>query len=224
MIYKYRIYCETEQTYVYTWAETEPTTCPNNPAHTINTDTIVIVDEADNEPHKVRTLNCAESMGIHGKFIQIKTADDSATKFVDNDKDGNDQGHITYIMKDSNGDTTTDKSLAVETHIDIEVDFNIELYGGKFCVPSELAGSNDDAWKLFAIMAPDIPEANGGSHPFVNNLGIKWYKGSSYDCSSLVNPKPVAYDPVYHSGKLRLIFKHPQGASSEFQILIGMYK
>lgn len=43
-VYKYSIYCETEEATVYTWAESEPTTCPNNTAHTIDTDSISIVE------------------------------------------------------------------------------------------------------------------------------------------------------------------------------------
>jgi hypothetical protein len=44
-VYKYRIYCNTEAQNVYQWAETEPSTCPNNTAHTINPNSISIVDE-----------------------------------------------------------------------------------------------------------------------------------------------------------------------------------
>lgn len=35
-INKYRIWCVTEETYVYTWAESEPTVCPNNNTHVID--------------------------------------------------------------------------------------------------------------------------------------------------------------------------------------------
>lgn len=40
----YRIYCNTETSYVYTWKETTPTVCPNNNAHSINTNTISVLD------------------------------------------------------------------------------------------------------------------------------------------------------------------------------------
>jgi hypothetical protein len=46
-INKYRIYCETESLYVYEWAETEPTDCPNNNTHTITTSATTIVDTID---------------------------------------------------------------------------------------------------------------------------------------------------------------------------------
>lgn len=48
-VYKYRIYCSTDSNYEYTWAETEPTTCPTNTAHTIDASktTIVATKEPD---------------------------------------------------------------------------------------------------------------------------------------------------------------------------------
>ena len=36
IVNKYRIWCVTENAYVYGWSETEPTTCPNNTSHTID--------------------------------------------------------------------------------------------------------------------------------------------------------------------------------------------
>lgn len=44
-IYNYRIYCITEAQNVYEWNTVEPTTCPNNTAHTINLNSISIVDQ-----------------------------------------------------------------------------------------------------------------------------------------------------------------------------------
>jgi len=42
---KYRIYCETESTFIETWADNTPTECPNNAGHSIDGDSIVIVDD-----------------------------------------------------------------------------------------------------------------------------------------------------------------------------------
>ncbi|GAF77514.1 unnamed protein product [marine sediment metagenome] len=47
---KYRIWCSTESIYVESWAEAEPSVCPNNSEHTIDADKTVIVqtvEEAD---------------------------------------------------------------------------------------------------------------------------------------------------------------------------------
>lgn len=43
-VYKYRCYCNTELAYVYTWATSEPTVCPNNNTHSIDTNSIAIVE------------------------------------------------------------------------------------------------------------------------------------------------------------------------------------
>lgn len=43
-VHKYRVYCTTDSKYEFTWGETEPTTCPTNTGHTINTSLTTIVD------------------------------------------------------------------------------------------------------------------------------------------------------------------------------------
>ena len=36
-LYRYRIWCSTEGIYVEKWSETQITTCPNNNAHSVDT-------------------------------------------------------------------------------------------------------------------------------------------------------------------------------------------
>ena len=43
-VHNYRIWCVTESAYVYTWGTETPTVCPNNPAHTIDANSITIVE------------------------------------------------------------------------------------------------------------------------------------------------------------------------------------
>lgn len=43
-LFKYRVYCNTEDKYEYIWNDTTPTNCPSNVAHTIDTNTISIID------------------------------------------------------------------------------------------------------------------------------------------------------------------------------------
>lgn len=40
----YRIYCNTESAYTYVWKESTPSVCPNNNTHSINTETISVID------------------------------------------------------------------------------------------------------------------------------------------------------------------------------------
>ena len=42
--YQYRIWCNTESAWVFTWSNDTPTECPNNAGHSIDTDSITIVD------------------------------------------------------------------------------------------------------------------------------------------------------------------------------------
>ncbi len=44
VVYKFRIWCVTESIYVYVWSGTEPTQCPNDSGHTIDTSSIVSVE------------------------------------------------------------------------------------------------------------------------------------------------------------------------------------
>lgn len=46
-LYHYRLWCTTENTYVYTWAETAPTTCPNDTAHTVDANSLTVVGRRD---------------------------------------------------------------------------------------------------------------------------------------------------------------------------------
>jgi len=46
---KYRVYCDTELTYVEIWSETIPTTCPNNNTHTIDDNKTSMIDIVNNE-------------------------------------------------------------------------------------------------------------------------------------------------------------------------------
>jgi len=43
-INKYRFYCNTEATYKYVWSETPPTTCPTSNVHSIDTNSLTILD------------------------------------------------------------------------------------------------------------------------------------------------------------------------------------
>lgn len=44
--YLYRYFCQSEKAYVYKWATTPPTTCPNDIGHTIDRTTMTIIDRS----------------------------------------------------------------------------------------------------------------------------------------------------------------------------------
>lgn len=43
-VHQYRVYCNDEASYVFTWGTTEPTTCPNNNTHSINSSSTTIIN------------------------------------------------------------------------------------------------------------------------------------------------------------------------------------
>jgi hypothetical protein len=44
-LYRYRVWCNTESTWVDIWDTVEPTKCPNNSEHSINTDKIIVTQK-----------------------------------------------------------------------------------------------------------------------------------------------------------------------------------
>lgn len=68
MIYKYRVYCNTEGQDVFGWYESEPTFCPNSTSHSYDSSSITIVDELSETRVKIQE----ESTPTGGRF-RIKT-------------------------------------------------------------------------------------------------------------------------------------------------------
>lgn len=69
---RYRIYCNTEATNVYEWAETEPIDCPNNNAHSIDSNLTTIIDSVNegNSYGTVLDLNSTTiALGATASFI-----------------------------------------------------------------------------------------------------------------------------------------------------------
>ena len=56
-IYKYRIYCNTENLYINVWDEVEPGKCPNANNHSIDKKKTVIVDQVDKHQIKIQEEN-----------------------------------------------------------------------------------------------------------------------------------------------------------------------
>ena len=53
-VYKYRIHCVTDNTQEFIWSESTPTACPTNTAHTIDTDSIVIIETREQNVFEVK--------------------------------------------------------------------------------------------------------------------------------------------------------------------------
>ena len=66
-IYKYRVKCTTDNKYEYIWADSEPTTCPTNTAHTIDCCQTSIIQVID--PNTVTINEMDVQTGGHYKMI-----------------------------------------------------------------------------------------------------------------------------------------------------------
>jgi hypothetical protein len=64
-VYKYRIWCTTESTYVEGWGISEPTTCYTNTTHTIDAGKTIITDSVDE-----KTVNINEGSSSLGGFYR----------------------------------------------------------------------------------------------------------------------------------------------------------
>lgn len=187
----YRILCTTDNKYVYTWSENEPTTCPENIGHSINsTETTIVKSIGGTE---IRTgddnrLIVAPSLMPDTYSPQfIGSGDDFA-----NGTRGNGQSlHIS--MPDGSGPTMTtsarciDRCLAIGAYLtcygsNIADYLNINLVAP--ATPVTINGSNTGNCNLVNIGPGNIiiPAANNGTHDVDLTVAVN---------SNLQGPNPV---------------------------------
>lgn len=53
IINKYKLFCITESNYVYTWSDTEPTSCPEHPTHEIDLSSMAVIDTVHKEQQQI---------------------------------------------------------------------------------------------------------------------------------------------------------------------------
>ena len=123
----------------------------------------------------------------------------------------------TEITGDDLNQTFLDANC-IKTIIDWEPTFDIDIVGGMLRQISAPSESVD----LWIIAAPDIPAQYGGSKLFVSNLDLRFMgEGLNVDGKA---PKFVAYDATYHSGKFRIILRHPAGFQHPLHMVFEIFK
>lgn len=107
-----------------------------------------------------------------------------------------------------------------KTVIDFEPTFDYELIGGALRITSN---PGQDV-RLWIVGAPDIPAAYGGSKEFASGINLKFFApNNSFDIDGRVT-KYITYDPVTHSGKIRIILRHPAGTAVNMQLVFHLYR
>lgn len=116
-----------------------------------------------------------------------------------------------------------DGTGCVETYADWEPNYSFDLVGAYFQIVSPPPASNPAY--LWVIIAPDVPANLGGSVPFCNGGWNLAFFGDrvTFDVDAK-GVKSFNYDPVYHSGKIRLLIKHDPGVKIGIQIIYKQYK
>jgi len=148
--------------------------------------------------------------------------------------DGTDMGDALMKFYDTNGtelvkaenesdadfQTRLDSSC-IKTFVDFEPTFDIDIYGCKLMFES----APIDRAYLWAIVAPDVPEAYGGSKAFMGGgMNLKMMLPKEIGYTDGKSSKLIRYDPVYHSGKIRLILKHSLGEKLGIQMIYEFYQ
>ena len=64
IVNQYRLFCISDNKFEYTWNTEEPTLCPTDTSHTIDTSSITVVNVLENETIKIRE----ESIPTGGNF------------------------------------------------------------------------------------------------------------------------------------------------------------
>jgi hypothetical protein len=143
------------------------------------------------------------------------------------DSAGNDIAGITCKIYDANNDEITVAGIGginltqcVKTVLDFEPAFDFEMIGGALRINSNPASDI----RLWVIGAPDIPAMYGGSKEFASGINLKFMApDSSFEIDGRVT-KYVTYSASTHSGKIRILLKHPAGTQVNMQFVIHTYR
>lgn len=108
----------------------------------------------------------------------------------------------------------------VKTIIDFEPTFDYEIIGGALRINSNPA---QDV-RLWIIGAPDIPAQYGGSKEFASGVNLKFVSSDGEFSVDGRVTKFIKYSASTHSGKLRILLKHPAGSQVNMQFVIQLYR
>jgi hypothetical protein len=132
----------------------------------------------------------------------------------------------TKIYNDLNNEITTPGLLdinlgtCVKTVIDFEPTFDYEIVGGTLRVNSNPSADI----RLWIVGAPDIPAAAGGSKEFASGINLKFLApDASFEIDGRVT-KFLTYNSTLHTGKMRIILKHPAGTQINTQVIMHIYR
>lgn len=133
-------------------------------------------------------------------------------------------GDITLKFFNEAGAELTDQTVmnteCVWTQVDFEPPFDIEIVGGAVRLLQELV---TDVY-LSIIGAPDLPASYGGTKYFVADVNLNYIPAQGAINADGRTSKKLTYDPVYHTNKMRALFRHVSGVKHKIQINYEFYR
>lgn len=187
-VYNYRIWCVTEQAYVYVWSTTEPTTCPNNNGHTIDSSQTTIVNEVSTTNASTsdnRVLIAPSLIPLRYTFNFTCQGDD----FTNGTRYNGLSTHFTLTNANSGSNTIT-----------VQFVDTVVAIGG--CIRAYGTNSNDIIGINVVAPATPVTASSGGNTgncdvvsnkiiPNVSNTGAYNVSPSTAANSNLLGPNPI---------------------------------
>ncbi len=163
---------------------------------------------------------------VHGVEFETSKLNSIESKKVD----GTDYGYSAmkfYKLVDGvetliTGEELTQEFLdanCVKTIMDWEPTHDVEILGGLLRMLSVPAQN----LRLWTIGVPDVPEVMGGSKVFAANVNLKFIGLEGVDVDGKT-PKYLTYNAVYHTTKIRLMFRHPAGFKHPIMMCFKLFK
>lgn len=157
--------------------------------------------------------------------IEFDTARLSDTLYS-KDSAGVDRSFITMKAYDNNNVEVTTPGLAginyasiAKTVIDFEPPYDYEIIGGDLRTLTAITSD----MRLWLVAAPDIAAPNG-SKEMGGGINLKYLSpGNVWSVDGRVT-KFATYNAMFHTNKIRLIFKYPAGTNESLQVIIQLYK
>lgn len=135
---------------------------------------------------------------------------------------GNNRTFITLKAYNALNQEVTDPAdyaTITKTVVDFEPPYDYEIIGGDLRTLTSI----DQDIRLWIVAAPDIP-APTGSKEMGGGINLKYLSpGNVWSVDGRVT-KYATYNPVYHTSKIRLVFKYPAGCNEALQVIIQLYR
>jgi hypothetical protein len=153
---RYRVFCETEQINVYTWDTLTPTVCRNNNTHTINTGSIVIVDNINTTQTEITNLvaDNTQTLQVLQKIVYINLLPFLGVSLLRNNPITTGSGSISNTLTES--EINMNCSGADDSCVLRSIDRGIYI-SGLTCevgiairLPTNLTGNQEFKWGYYS--------------------------------------------------------------------------